>query len=437
MIDVRNLEFAYYVSNVENAVFHRPNIRRSKASAFQYFCNMQHDVLIIGGGIVGLATALQVQRQRPGLKIVVLEKENTLAAHQSSRNSGVIHSGIYYRPGSLRALNCKRGYQLLLDFCRQYEVPFEVCGKIIAAADDAERAQLDNIYRRGLENGLDGIRKISAAEARAIEPNVNAAEAVWAPQAGIVDYGAVARKYAELLRQGGAEIITGARVERVQARPQGMIVETPGQNFQARVLVNCAGLYSDKIAQQTGQQLDMQILPFRGEYYELKENARLLVRNLIYPVPNPNFPFLGVHFTRMIHGGIEAGPNAVLAFRREGYTRWQWHAGELAETLAFPGFRRLARRYWREGWLEMQRSFSKAHFLRTLQRLVPDIRSEDLEPGRAGVRAMACSREGQVLDDFIILEKKRVVNVCNAPSPAATASLAIGETIAAKVLAQC
>ncbi len=413
---------------------------------------MPYDILIAGGGIVGLATALQLQRRNPRLRIAVLEKEKQVAAHQSSHNSGVIHSGIYYKPGSLRATNCKRGYDLLLEFCRENEVPFEICGKIIVAVEENERGQLDKIYQRGLENGLMGIRKISPEEAREIEPHVRAVEAVWVPQAGIVDYGEVALKYAEIFQKNGGEIFTGRKVKAVSdvrrndipAEKTGgtsfrhtqaeVVVHTENQEFKTKIFVNCAGLYSDKIAQLTDEKPDLQILPFRGEYYELKPEREHLVRNLIYPVPNPNFPFLGVHFTRMIQGGIEAGPNAVLAFRREGYSRWDLNIKELAETLTFPGFRKIAHKYWRDGWAEMQRSYSKRHFVLALQRLVPEISAEDVVPGRSGVRAMACDRSGNLLDDFLILTRPRIVNVCNAPSPAATASLAVGETIAERVL---
>ncbi|MFN0037278.1 MAG: L-2-hydroxyglutarate oxidase [Saprospiraceae bacterium] len=455
---------------------------------------MRYDVIISGAGIVGLATALQLQRARPGLRIAVLEKESQVAAHQSSHNSGVIHSGIYYRPGSLRADNCKRGYDLLLQFCRENDLPHEVCGKIIVASEESERAQLGKIYQRGMENGLAGIRKISADEAREIEPNVRAVEAVWVPQAGIVDYGVVARKYAEIFQANGGDIFLNQKVAAVRETAHGVIIETEAQSsalpqphsfpsgggweggsagfsprqqphsfpsgggeeggsagfspreqphsfpsgggWEGAVFVNCSGLYSDHIARLTGEKLDIQILPFRGEYYDLKPESEHLVRNLIYPVPNPSFPFLGVHFTRMIHGGIEAGPNAVLAFRREGYSRWDLNAKELGETLAFPGFRKIARKYWRDGLAEMQRSYSKRHFIRALQRLVPAIRPDDVVPGRAGVRAMACDRAGNLLDDFLILERPRILNVCNAPSPAATASLAIGEAVAGKILRQ-
>jgi len=395
-----------------------------------------YDVLIIGGGIVGLATALQVLNRRPGLRLAILEKEEKLAAHQSSRNSGVIHSGIYYRPGSLRATNCRRGYDLLLDFCKTHSLPFDICGKIIVAVEQHERPQLEKIYQNGLENGLPGLRKIGPEEAREIEPQVQAVEAVWVPQAGITDYGTVANKYAELIRAGGGDIFTGQQAKHIRQSPSEIMVETPDRAYSTRLLITCAGLYSDKMAHKTGQDPDVHILPFRGEYYELKPERRYLVRNLIYPVPNPSFPFLGVHFTRMIHGGIEAGPNAVLAFRREGYSRWDIYLPELFETLAYRGFRRLALRYWHEGMAEMQRSYFKSHFVRSLQRLVPDIRPDDLAPGLTGVRAMACTPEGGLHDDFLILEQARIINVCNAPSPAATASLAIGETVAECVFRQ-
>lgn len=391
-------------------------------------------MLIIGAGIVGLATAWQLAQRRPHLRLAVLDKEDKVAAHQSSRNSGVIHSGIYYRPGSLRALNCLKGYAMLLDFCRDHGLPFDICGKLIVAVEPGELPQLDQIYQRGMANGLQGLRKITPDEVREIEPHVQAVEAVLVPQAGIVNYDQVAQKYAELIRQAGGDIITGICVEEIQHQENSIRVAGSNWEGEAGVVVACAGLYSDRLAQLSGEHPALQILPFRGEFYRLKPEREQLVRNLIYPVPNPNFPFLGVHFTRMIGGGIEAGPNAVLAFRREGYSRWDIQAGELWETLCFPGFRRMAARHWRYGLAELQRSFSKKHFVRALQRLVPEIRSSDVEPTRSGVRAMACMPDGNLLDDFLILEQPRMINVCNAPSPAATASLAIGETIAERVL---
>ncbi|MBK8922222.1 MAG: L-2-hydroxyglutarate oxidase [Saprospirales bacterium] len=393
-----------------------------------------YDILIVGGGIVGLAAAYQLLQRRPGLRLAVLEKEKEVAAHQSSRNSGVIHSGIYYRPGSLRALNCRRGYTLLLQFCAKEGLPFEVCGKIIVAATAAERGQLDAIHQRGLANGLQGLRLLAPEEARAIEPHVRAEAALWVPQAGITDYGLIARRYAERVLAAGGEVLTGVKVDQIRPGSTEVVLSGAGWEGSARQVVTCCGLYSDRITRLTGERPGVQILPFRGEYYELKPERAHLVRNLIYPVPNPNFPFLGVHFTRMIHGGIEAGPNAVLAFRREGYSRWDIQPAELFETLRFRGFQRLAARYWRDGWAEMRRSFFKSQFVRALQHLVPEITAGDLVPARSGVRAMACTPEGQLHDDFLILEKGRILNVCNAPSPAATASLAIGEAVAERIL---
>lgn len=392
------------------------------------------DVAIAGGGIVGLASAWQLLQRRPDWRVLVLEKEDRVAAHQSSRNSGVIHSGVYYRPGSLRALNCRRGYGLLLDFCQQHGLPYEICGKIIVAATPEERPALDVLLERGTANGLTGLRLLGPEETREIEPHVRAVAALHVPQAGITDYGRVAQKLAELIAQAGGVIRTGTRVRRLHATPEGVRIEADTWEGMAQRVVTCAGLYSDHLALRSGPSLDVRILPFRGEYYELKPEREHLVRHLIYPVPNPNLPFLGVHFTRMISGRIEAGPNAVLAFRREGYHRWDIHLGELAETLAYQGFRRLARRYWRDGWAEMQRSFSKKHFVRALQRLVPELQPDDVVPARSGVRAMACTPEGQLHDDFLFVETPRILHVCNAPSPAATASLAIGETVAERVL---
>ena len=403
------------------------------------FAQMKYDVIIAGGGIVGLATALQILKNRPDAKVTVLEKENKVAAHQSSRNSGVIHSGIYYKPGSLRAVNCRLGYDLMINFCRENGIAFDICGKIIAATTGEERMRLDGILERGIANGLTGIRKITAAEAREIEPHVACLEAIFVPQSGIVDYGEVARKYAELIEQMGGEVVTGQKVTGISRSNGEITVETGNASrahWHTRMLVNCGGLYSDKLAEMTGANTGLQIIPFRGEYYDLIPERQYLVKNLVYPLPNLNFPFLGVHFTRMIGGGIEAGPNAVLAFRREGYSRLDYHAGEFVEILSFPGFRKIAKKYWRDGLGEMKRSYFKQAFVSALQRLVPEIRSEDLEPGRSGVRAMACDRNGNMLDDFAIYASPGIVNVCNAPSPAATASLAVGETVAGKVLEQ-
>lgn len=392
-----------------------------------------YDVVVIGGGIVGLATAWNLLEQQPDLKVCIVEKEDRVAEHQTGHNSGVIHSGIYYKPGSLRAQNCWEGYDALLQFCDMHDVPYEICGKVIVATRAFERPQIDRILEHGQRNGLEGIRRISGEEARELEPHVAALEAIWVPQTGIIDYRQVSEKYAELIAVRGGTLRFGFKVTNIRQTRDVIVVQSQHDEIQARVLVNCAGLYSDKVAAMTGQDIrDIRILPFRGEYYNLKPEKQYLVRNLIYPVPNPEFPFLGVHYTRMIHGGIEAGPNAVLAFRREGYSRWDIHAGELAETISFKGFQKMARKHWRFGLDEFHRSFSKAAFVRALQHLIPEVGYDDLERGGAGVRAMACDKNGNLIDDFLVLEAERVVNVCNAPSPAATASLAIGKVIAGK-----
>lgn len=390
---------------------------------------MKYDALIVGGGIVGLATALQLQKEKPGLKLAVLEKENELARHQTGNNSGVIHSGVYYKPGSLKARNCIRGYELLLAFCRQHHVPFELCGKVIVATEQHELPLLENLYQRGLQNGLNQIRRITPDEIKSYEPYVAGLAGIHVPYTGIVDYKRVAERYGELIRAQGGEIFLGQKVTGLQESSNTLEVVTADRTFATRLLINCAGLYSDKIAALSFPQLNVRIVPFRGEYYKLRPEKEYLVRTLIYPVPDPNFPFLGVHFTRMARGGVEAGPNAVLAFSREGYTKSNINLRELGETLAWPGFQKVAAKYWRTGLGEMYRSFSKAAFTKALQKLIPEIQESDLIEGGAGVRAQACDREGGLVDDFLILEGKNVINVCNAPSPAATSSLAIGETV--------
>jgi L-2-hydroxyglutarate oxidase len=395
---------------------------------------MQYDVAIIGAGIVGLATAYQLTEKQPGLRIAVIDKAPGVARHQTGNNSGVIHSGIYYTPGGSKALNCARGYRYLLDFARAHGIPHDVCGKVIVATRPDEASRLEKILKTGRANGLDGIRMISREECREIEPHVNALKVIWVPQSGIISYRAVAEKYMELAQNREGEALLGHKVLDIDLRPgQGTVITEKG-DITCRLVINCAGLYSDKIAQLTMPEIDLQILPFRGEYYELRPEKRYLVNNLIYPVPNPNFPFLGVHFTRMIGGGIEAGPNAVLAFKREGYSRYDINSSELWETLSYPGFQQIARKYWRDGLNELYRSYSKSAFVRALQHLIPEITTADLVRGGAGVRAMACGPDGTLIDDFLFLEKPGVINVCNAPSPAATASLAIGETVAQKAL---
>jgi L-2-hydroxyglutarate oxidase len=391
---------------------------------------LTYDLVIVGGGIVGLATALQIKRSSPGLRVIVLEKESRLAAHQTGHNSGVIHSGIYYKPGSLKATNCVRGYNLLVDFCRENDVPFELCGKIIVATDNTEVPYLETLLERGRKNGVQNLRRLKAEELREYEPHVTGVAGIHVPQTGIVDFTRVAEAYGRLLRAGGTEIHLGEQVIDAQQSAGQVVVSTQKQSYSAKLVINCAGLYSDKVARLTVKDVPVKIVPFRGEYFTIRKDRESLVRNLIYPVPDPNFPFLGVHFTRMAKGGVECGPNAVLAFAREGYRKTDINMAELAETLAWPGFRRVAGKYWRTGIGEMYRSWSKTAFTKALRKLVPEIREEDLVEGGSGVRAQACDRQGGLVDDFLILEERHAINVCNAPSPAATSSLAIGETVA-------
>ena len=396
-----------------------------------------NDIIIIGGGIVGLATALQIKRQRPGLSVTVIEKENRLAAHQTGHNSGVIHSGLYYKPGSLKATNCIRGYWMLLEFCEQENVPYELCGKIVVATKPEEVPLLDNLYQRGQQNGLEGLKKLTLSEMHEIEPHVRGVEGMWVPQTGIIDYVQVCEKYAEKLRELGGDVRLGEKVTQITPGNTLSVVVTDRATYETKLVINCAGLYSDKIAQLTQQkEIDVRIIPFRGEYFKIRPEKEYLVRNLIYPVPDPNFPFLGVHFTRMVHGGVEAGPNAVLAFQREGYRKSDISLKELYETLSWPGFQKVAAKYWETGLGEMYRSFSKSAFTKALQELIPEIQENDLMEGGSGVRAQACDRTGGLLDDFAILETDRAIHVCNAPSPAATSSLSIGLTVSEKALAR-
>lgn len=395
---------------------------------------MQYDIIIIGGGIVGLGTTLNITEKKPGAKVLVIEKETELAKHQTGNNSGVIHSGIYYKPGSLKATNCIRGYNLLVDFCTKNDVPFDLCGKIIVATDKAELPLLETLYTRGIQNGLTNLKKINSNELTEIEPHVRGIAGIFVPQTGIVDYKQVAEKYGELVKKNGGEIILGEKVIEIQSESGKVVVVTQKKSYTAKFIINCAGLYSDRIARLTSENVNVKIIPFRGEYYKIKPEKEYLVKNLIYPVPDPNFPFLGVHFTRMMKGGVEAGPNAVLAFKREGYKKSQIDLSELAETLAWPGFQKVAAKYWRTGFGEMYRSFSKAAFTKALQKLIPEIQENDLVDGGAGVRAQACDKQGGLVDDFLIIEEQQAINVCNAPSPAATSSLAIGETVASLAL---
>ncbi len=388
------------------------------------------DTVIVGGGIVGLATGLKIKQAQPKLKVVILEKENKVASHQTGHNSGVIHSGLYYAPGSLKAQNCIGGYHELLDFCDQQDIAYDICGKIVVATHAGQLRAMENLYQRGVENGLAGIKKLTNDELKEYEPYVNGIAGLHVPQTGIVDYTRVANKMAENFLELDGIIATSSRVTEINVSEKKVNIITSGKGYESKIMLNCAGLYADKVAEMTGIETGVRIIPFRGEYFKVKKEKEHLVRNLIYPVPNPDFPFLGVHFTRMINGGIEAGPNAVLAFKREGYSKWELNLKELYETLAWPGFRKVAASYWKTGLGEMYRSFSKKAFTTALQQLLPDILVTDLEPGGAGVRAQACDIEGGLIDDFVIAETTNVINVLNAPSPAATSALSIGKRLA-------
>jgi (S)-2-hydroxyglutarate dehydrogenase len=396
---------------------------------------MKYDIVVIGGGIVGLATALNLKSSDSRIRLLLIEKEDDFAKHQTGNNSGVIHSGLYYKPGSLKATNCIEGYKMLVDFCEANEVPFELCGKIVVATRKEQLPILENLYQRGIQNGLDGLKMLDQPQMKEIEPHVAGLKAIKVPQTGIVDYKVVALKYADKIRELGGELKLNEKVSSISEINGVSTVVTNKGSYDTSLVINCAGLYSDKVAEFTERDsIDLKIVPFRGEYYEIKPERQYLVNHLIYPVPDPNFPFLGVHFTRMISGGVEAGPNAVLAFKREGYTKWGINFGEFMETLQWPGFQKVAMKYWKTGFGEYYRSFSKNAFTKALQELIPEIKKEDLVPGGAGVRAQACDRTGGLLDDFSILENSQAINVCNAPSPAATSSLAIGKTVSEMAL---
>jgi L-2-hydroxyglutarate oxidase len=397
---------------------------------------MKYDFVIIGGGIVGLSSAYQLLKNNPDLKIAILEKEEKLAAHQTGHNSGVIHSGIYYKPGSLKAQNCIRGYQMLIEFCEENNIRYELCGKLIVATSAKELPEIDKLYQRGQENGLTRISIVEKERIPEYEPHLKGLRAIHVPYTGIIDYTEVCNTLASLVVKMGGDIFTGNKVEAIREHSAGSDLITSGRLLETRQFINCAGLYSDKVASYTQENIDTRIIPFRGEYYELKPSKHYLVKNLIYPVPDPEFPFLGVHFTRMIGGGVEAGPNAVFAFRREGYHKSDVDVVEMFESLAWPGFRKVAKKYWRTGAGEFYRSFSKDAFTRALQKLVPDVQQDDLIPAEAGVRAQACDRHGGLLDDFKIIEEKNAIHILNAPSPAATSGLSIGLTIAGMAAAR-
>lgn len=392
------------------------------------------DVAIIGGGLVGLATSFRLLQHRPGLDVAVLEKEPSVARHQSGRNSGVLHSGIYYEPGSLKATTCRKGKAAMESFCREEGIPYETCGKVIVATAEDEIPRLERLYERGQANGV-RCERIGPERLREIEPHAAGIRAIHVPETGVLDYGQVANRLAARIREMGAVVHTGVRVDGLTSVGGATILRAGGETVEtARTVVNCAGLHSDRVAELAGSELDVRIVPFRGEYYQLTSEAESLCRGLIYPVPDPSFPFLGVHFTRTVDGRVKCGPNAVLAFAREGYSRTDVDLKDVLDTVTYPGFWKLAADYWHTGAAEMWRSLSKETFVRSLQKLIPAVRSEHLEPAPAGVRAQAVRTDGDLVDDFVIDEVGRVINVCNAPSPAATSSLAIGEAIAEQVL---
>ena len=390
---------------------------------------MNADIVIVGGGIVGLATAYHLTEKYPDKKILVLEKEDEVAHHQTGNNSGVIHSGLYYKPGSLKAKNCIDGYHMMIQFCDEHKIPYDLCGKVVVAKDKSELGRLRDLFDRGRENGLEGLEMLDQARLKEIEPHLAGIQGIRVPQTGIVNYKQVCQKLAEIITQRGGEIHLNTLVQSMKETAANVQITTSTTSVECQLIINCAGLYSDEVAKMHLGKLDTRIIPFRGEYFELTAEAEHLVKHLIYPVPDPNFPFLGVHFTRMIGGGIEAGPNAVFAFKKEGYLRTDFNFKEFFGSLLWPGFQKVMFKYWKTGLGEMYRSFSKKAFTKALQRLIPEVQEEHLVPAAAGVRAQACDRTGGLLDDFKIVHEKRAIHVINAPSPAATSSLSIGKTL--------
>lgn len=385
--------------------------------------------LIVGGGIVGLATAMHLAKTNQG-KVIVIETEPDVARHQTGHNSGVIHSGLYYKPGSAKAKNCAEGREAMYQFCADHGIAHERCGKIVVATDNDEIPRMEELLRRGIANGLTGIRTLCQEELREHEPHVAGIKGLFVPQTGIVNYKDVSKVYQRLIAESGGEVQLGCKFLSCKTVSGGLVIETTKGTIQANHLINCGGLHSDRIAKACGVEPGVQIVPFRGEYYELHKDKHYLVRNLIYPVPDPRLPFLGVHLTRMVHGGVEAGPNAVLAFRREGYKMWDFSIRDMIGLALSPGFWRMSAKFWKTGIGEFYRSLSKKAFLKALQRLMPELQMKDIYPAGAGVRAQAMAYDGKLVDDFHIVQKERMVHVLNAPSPAATASLAIGKTIA-------
>jgi L-2-hydroxyglutarate oxidase len=391
-------------------------------------------ITIIGGGIIGLASAFRLAQKLPNASITALEKEAEVGQHQSGHNSGVLHCGLYYQPGSIKAKLAVTGIRQMIAFCQEHGIPHEVCGKLVVAARDEEIPRLNDLYERGQQNGLSGLRKLGISEMREIEPHVGGVAAIRVPEEGIADYPAVCKTLVRCLAAAGGQVITQAEVTRLRRIGEHWIAETPAGEFESDYIVNCAGLQCDRVCSLAGDKPELQIVPFRGEYYKLKPERQHLVRNLIYPVPDPRFPFLGVHFTRLIHGGIEAGPNAVLAFAREGYKKTDFSARDLIGALTYPGFWHFFQKYPRVCFDELRRSFSKELFCQSLNALVPEVRPDDLAPGGAGVRAQAIAPKGDFVQDFRFVKSDRALHVLNAPSPGATASLAIGEEIANQVM---
>ncbi len=393
----------------------------------------EFDIIVVGAGLVGLATAYSLKQKYPTKSLLIIEKEAGVSFHQSGHNSGVIHSGIYYKPGSLKARNCITGYHGLLQFAKEYGIPHDICGKVIVATDHSELQALENIYDRGVKNGLSGLKKLTQTELLEYEPYVRGVAGIHVPQTGIIDYPAMAKKLLELIVEKGAEAAFNEPVQKITPSNDGYIMETDKGIYFAKKIITCAGLQSDRVARLDQEDHDLRIIPFRGEYYKLKSEKEHLVKNLIYPVPDPAFPFLGVHFTRMIQGGVEAGPNAVLAFKREGYRFRDFAIKDVVDTFSWPGFWKIVMKYGRTGAMEMYRSLSKSSFTKSLQKLIPEIKEEDLIEGGAGVRAQACDRSGNLVDDFNFKEAKNIIHVRNAPSPAATSCLSIGKYISDRI----
>jgi (S)-2-hydroxyglutarate dehydrogenase len=391
-----------------------------------------YDFAIVGGGIVGLSTAMALGKNYPKARILVIEKESNWAFHQTGNNSGVIHSGVYYKPGSFKAKFCRDGSRSMVEFCKEHGIDHDICGKVIVATNAQELPRLESLYQRGLENGIE-VKRISPEEVKEIEPHVTSVGGIRVFSTGIVNYKQVCLKYAQLIQQQGGDLHLNTKVLKISPSGKNQVLETNKGNFETRFVINCAGLHSDRVAKLGGVEPQAKIVPFRGEYYELTPEKRHLVKTLIYPVPNPDFPFLGVHFTRMIDSSVHAGPNAVLSLKREGYKKTDFDLGDFAEVMAYPGFWKLAAKHADEGIQEIIRSFSKAAFVRSLQKLIPEVQAADLVPTHAGVRAQALMNDGKLVDDFLIVTGQNSIHVCNAPSPAATSSLEIGKAIVAQI----